>query len=237
MCERGYAPLGVEPAEDATEVPQDSVNRRDRSTIVDSVSGSVSLSNGLPLVVIGERLRAERTAMGLSLEDVAERSGVSRSMVSEIERGRKVPTIVVLDRITAALGTSLTALVQPAQTTPVVVLRRGDQQVAEDPAGWHRRILSPVLPEVDFEFMRTTIGPGVDAGTWLPHGDGSREYLAVEKGSLVLTVDGVEHGLKAGDSIYHDGDCTHSYRNPGRVDCVYYLAFTRDGTSTGTRHL
>lgn len=68
------------------------------------MSGSVSLSNGLPLAVIGERVRAERTGLGLSLEDVAERSGVSRSMVSEIERGRKVPTIVVLDRITAAWG-------------------------------------------------------------------------------------------------------------------------------------
>lgn len=87
-------------------------------------------------------MRAERTALGLSLDDVAERSGVSRSMVSEIERGRKVPTIVVLDRITAALGTSLTGLVQPVETTQVVVLRRGDQQVAEDPSGWHRRILS-----------------------------------------------------------------------------------------------
>ncbi len=95
------------------------------------MSGSVSLSNGLPLAVIGERVRAERVALGLSLEDVAERSGVSRSMVSEIERGRKVPTIVVLDRVTAALGSSLTALVQPVETTQVVVLRRNDQQVAE----------------------------------------------------------------------------------------------------------
>jgi transcriptional regulator with XRE-family HTH domain len=200
------------------------------------VSETVSLSNGLPLVVIGERVRAERTRLGLSLDDVAARSGVSRSMVSEIERGRKVPTIVVLDRITAALGTSLTALVQPVETTQVVVLRRGEQQVAVDPAGWHRRILSPVLPDVDFELMRTTIGPGVDAGTWLPHGAGSREYLAVEAGTLVLTVDGTAHVLEAGDSIYHDGDCSHSYRNPGTVDCVYYLAFTNDRASVGTRH-
>ncbi len=200
------------------------------------MSPSVSLSNGLSLAVIGERVRAERAALGLSLDDVAERSGVSRSMVSEIERGRKVPTVVVLDRITAALGTSLTALVQPVETAQVVVLRQRDQQVAEDPAGWHRRILSPVLPDVDFEFMRTTIGPGVDAGTWLPHGVGSREYLAVERGALVLTVDGNEHELKPGDSIFHDGNCTHSYRNPGRVDCVYFLAFTRDATSVGTRH-
>ncbi len=200
------------------------------------MSGTVSLSNGLPVAVIGRRVRAERTRLGLSLEDVADRSGVSRSMVSEIERGRKVPTIVVLDRITAALGTSLTALVQPVETTQVVVLRRGEQQVVVDPSGWHRRILSPVLPDVDFELMRTTIGPGIDAGTWQAHGAGSREYLAVEAGTLILTVDGTEHVLEAGDSIYHDGDCTHGYRNPGTVDCVYYLAFTRSGAGTGRRH-
>lgn len=183
----------------------------------------MSLSNGLELRVMGERLRAARLERGLSLEDLAERSGVSRSMVSEIERGRKVPTIVVLDRITAALGTSLARLVQPEESTRVVVRREHEQPVAVDPAGWQRRILSPVLPGVEFEFMKTTIGPGVDAGTWQPHGEGSREYVVIESGTLVLTVDGVEYELHAGDTIFHDGNCTHSYRNPGTVDCVYYL--------------
>ncbi len=183
----------------------------------------MTLSNGLELRVIGDRVRAERTRRGLSLEDVAARSGVSRSMVSEIERGRKVPTIVVLDRITAALGTNLARLVQPEETTRVVLKRADEQQVAEDPAGWRRRILSPVLPDIEFEFMKTTISPGVDAGTWLPHGERSREYVAVEDGTLLLTIDGEEYELQAGDSLFHDGNCTHSYRNPGRVDCVYYL--------------
>ncbi len=58
----------------------------------------------------------------------------------------------------------------------------------------------------------------------------------MEAGTLILTVDGTEHVLEAGDSIYYDGDCTHTYRNPDTVDCVYYLAFTREGASVGTRH-
>jgi len=186
------------------------------------VSG-LKLSNGLELRAIGERVRTERVRRGLSLDEMADLSGVSRSMVSEIERGNKVPTIVVLDRITAALGTSLARLVQPEEATHVVVRRAAEQQVAEDPSGWRRRILSPVLPDVEFEFMKTTIGPGVDVGTWDPHGEGSREYVAVESGTLVLTIDGVEYELRAGDSIFHDGNCTHSYRNPGKKDCVYYL--------------
>ena len=53
--------------------------------------------------------------------------------------------------------------------------------MARDPAGWERRILSPVLPGVEFEFMRTTLGPGVDAGVFLPHAPGSREYVAISR--------------------------------------------------------
>lgn len=184
----------------------------------------LTLSNGVELAQIGARLRAVRTARGLSLDELAGRSGVSRSMVSEIERGRKVPTIVVLDRVANALGTSLARLVQPEDATRVVVRRAADQQVAADPAGWERRILSPVLAGVEFELMRTTLGPGVDAGEWLPHGEGSREYLAVESGTLELTVAGERHELVAGDSVFHDGNCVHAYRNPGDVPCVYYLA-------------
>jgi transcriptional regulator with XRE-family HTH domain len=201
------------------------------------MSAGLKLSNGLELRAIGERVRAQRVLRGLSLDEVSELSGVSRSMVSEIERGRKVPTIVVLDRITSALGTSLARLVQPEEPTQVVVRRAAEQQVAEDPSGWRRRILSPVLPNVEFEFMKTTIGPGVDAGTWLPHGLGSREYLALESGTLVLTIDGIDHELRAGDSIYHDGNCTHSYRNPGKKDCIYYLVLDLcDVDGTPRRH-
>jgi len=79
------------------------------------------------------------------------------------------------------------------------MIRRGEQHVAKEASGWERRILSPVLPGVEFEFMRTTIGAHVDAGEFAPHAAGSREYLGMESGTLLLTIDGVEHKLKAGD--------------------------------------
>ncbi len=49
--------------------------------------------------------------------------------------------------------------------------------------------------------MRTTLGPGVDAGVFLPHAHGSREYVAIEKGTLLLTLDGEPYALNAGNSI------------------------------------
>jgi transcriptional regulator with XRE-family HTH domain len=178
---------------------------------------------------LGAQVRAARRERNLSLDAIARRAGVSRSMLSAVEHGRKVPTVLVLDRIATALGTSIARLLREERSARVLVLRQTDQDVVRDPAGWERRILSPVLPGVEFELMRTTIGPGVDAGVFAPHAPGSREYLAMERGRLQLTVDGTPYILRAGDSVYYAGDCHHQFVNPGREACVYYLAMELGG--------
>jgi transcriptional regulator with XRE-family HTH domain len=178
---------------------------------------------------LGRRLRNERRRRGHTLEDLAAASGVSRSMLSEVERGSRVPTVLVLDRIATGLGTSIARLLRAEQSARTVVLRRDQQDVARDPSGWERRVLSPVLPGVEFEFMRTTIGPGVDAGVFQPHGPGSREYLAVESGVLRLSLDGDDVELREGDSVFYAGDCHHGFANPGRKATVYYLAMELAG--------
>ena len=175
-------------------------------------------------VEIGGRVHGERQRRGLTLEQLAQRSGVSRSMLSEIERGGRMPTVLVLDRIATALGTSIARLLRDEVPQRVVVLRHDEQDVATDPSGWSRRILSPVLPGVEFEFMQTTIGPGVDAGVFAAHAAGTREYLAMEAGVLRLSLDDEVVELRAGDAIYYAGDCRHGFVNPGRRPCRYYLA-------------
>jgi XRE family transcriptional regulator, regulator of sulfur utilization len=189
---------------------------------VTSVSGR--FSNGLAVDALGARLRHERTGRGLSLETLAARASVSRSMLSEVERGVKVPSVLVLDRIATALDTSIARLLDEERTAPVILMRRDEQHVAKEAPGWERRILSPVIPGIEFEFMRTTIGPRVDAGAFSPHAPGSREYLAMESGTLLLTIDSVEYKLSAGDSIYYAGDCVHAFNNPWNKPCIYYLA-------------
>lgn len=178
----------------------------------------------LNIARLGHRVREERLRRAYSLADVAARAGISRSMVSAVERGTKVPTVLVLDCIATALDTSIVRLLGEPQDTQVVVLRHAEQHVVRDPSGWERRILSPVRPGVEFELMRTTLGPGVDAGTFNPHAVGSREYVAVERGTLHLRLNGTLVILRAGDSIYYDGDCHHQFENRGRAACVYYLA-------------
>jgi transcriptional regulator with XRE-family HTH domain len=184
---------------------------------------------------LGARVRAARQERNLSLNAVAERAGVSRSMLSAVEHGRKVPTVLVLDRMATALDTSIARLLGEERSARVLLLRQADQNAVRDPSGWERRILSPVLPGVEFELMRTTLGPGVDAGIFAPHAPGSREYLAMERGALQLTIDGIPYTLRAGDSIYYAGDCHHQFVNPGREACVYYLAMELGGSGPHSR--
>jgi XRE family transcriptional regulator, regulator of sulfur utilization len=178
----------------------------------------------LDVVALGRRVRELRQRQGFSLDALGERSGVSVSMLSAVERGQKVPSILVMGQIATALGTSIGRLVDEEKSPRVIVVRVADQRVINDPAGIERRSLSPVLPGVEFELIRMTLGPGVDAGTFPPHRAGSREYLAVETGTLTLVLDGVEYRLDAGDSIFHDGDCEHGYRNDADRSCTYYIA-------------
>lgn len=178
---------------------------------------------------LGRQIRTERARRRLSLEDLARRAGVSRSMLSAVERGSKAPTVLVLDRIATGLDTSIARLVGDTRDGRVVTLRHAEQDVARDPSGWERRILSPVLPGVEFELMRTTIPGGVDAGVFSPHAPGSREYLAVERGTLRLILDGTPYLLGPGDSIYYAGDCQHGFANPRAGECVYYLAMDVSG--------
>ncbi|HLK64991.1 MAG TPA: XRE family transcriptional regulator [Bryobacteraceae bacterium] len=197
----------------------------------------VSQSTGLQLAELGSRIRGERQKRGLSLEELASRARVSRSMLSAVERGDKAPSILILDQIATGLGSSIARLLAEEEQGRVILLRAGQQDVAVDASGWERRILSPVLHGVEFEFMRTTLSPGVNAGAFLPHNAGSREYVAVESGTLRLTLDSTVYLLKKGDSIYYAGDCVHEFENPDRrVRCEYYLAMDVTGHPDQLRH-
>ncbi len=182
------------------------------------------ISGSFDMRALGERLRRERIQRNLTLDDLAGKSGVSRSMISAIETGGKSPTIVVLHRIASGLGIRMTDLLDESSPERVIVLRKHEQPRVTDPSGWERRNLAPSISGLAFEFMCTTIPPGVDAGTFPAHVAGSREHVLVSQGTLTLTIDGVPYDLVEGDSISYAGDCEHQFQNSGDVPCVYYLA-------------
>lgn len=183
----------------------------------------------ISVVALGARIRTERSDRRLTLEDLASLSGVSRSMLSAIERGTKVPTVIVLDRVANALGVSVSRLLDEERPETVVVLRRDDQKLVSGD-GWERHIVSPVVHGVDFEMGRVQFAPGADAGEFAPHLPGWTEYFVVERGTVEITLDRRRsYILNTGDSLYFQSDVTHSFRNPGTTESVGYVVQSASG--------
>ncbi len=178
----------------------------------------------MDLSYLGKRIQDLRGERGLTLQDLARASSVSVSMLSAVERGQKAATVTVLDRIASGLGVSLTALIAAAAGSEVIVRRAAEQDVIEEPGGWRRTILTPVVAGVNFEWIRTVLPAGCDAGWYPAYAPGSHEFVVVDSGNLRLRLDGREIDLNAGDSVYFAADARHGYANPGTGPCAYHVA-------------
>jgi transcriptional regulator with XRE-family HTH domain len=178
----------------------------------------------MDLMELGTRVQALRRERGLTLQDLAGTASVSASMLSSVEHGQKAATIVVLARIAQGLGVPLAELVTPPGENRVIVRRAADQDSIDEPGGWHREILTPVVPGVNFEWIRTTLPPGCDAGQFPAYAPGSHEYVLVTSGSLRLAIGDQILDLHAEDLAYFAADVTHSYANTSALPCSYYVA-------------
>jgi XRE family transcriptional regulator, regulator of sulfur utilization len=166
----------------------------------------------------GIRVKALREAMGFSLRDLAERSGVSAAMLSQVERGETSPTLAVAEKIAAGLELTLSQLLRLDEGEHVAISRAGKRRRYE--RGGHRfEELTPPLPGQRADVSLHTLKAGATTGG--PddppmHEPGSRETAVVLTGVLALTVDGTRHELHAGDSVTFDADLPHHFENDGR---------------------
>lgn len=173
-----------------------------------------------------------RRAKGLTLNELAESSGVSRAMISKIERGEKNPTLVVAARISEGLGITLSQLVGIEERREVVVVPSERRMVMRDPkTGFERQLLSPTFGNRSVEFIRNVIPEGSTSGEFPPHKRGVREYLVVEKGGLKASLDGEEYVLEQGDALYFEADIIHRFDNAGAGECSYYLVIDSGGSA------
>jgi len=181
-------------------------------------------------VSIGARVRALRDAMQLSLRDLAERSGVSAPMLSQVERGETSPTLAVAARIAAGLDLKLSQLLRLDEEGAVTVTRPGTRPTGGDPrAGHGYEVLTPALPGQRAELSRHVLAPGGVTGTADDppmHEPGSRETAIVERGSVVLTCDGADHVLGAGDCVTFDADLPHHFANTGDEEASFLAVVT-----------
>jgi len=172
---------------------------------------------GAAASVVGGRIKALREAMGFSLRDLAERSGVSAPMLSQVERGETSPTLAVAEKIAAGLELTLSQLLRLDEGEHVAVSRAGERRRFE--RGGHRfEELTPPLPGQRADVSLHTLRAGASTGG--PddppiHEPGSRETAVVLTGVLALVVDGTRHELHAGDSVTFDADLPHHFENDG----------------------
>lgn len=174
--------------------------------------------------ILGARVRALRENMSLSLRDLAERSGVSAPMLSQVERGETSPTLQVAARIASGLDLRLSQLLRLDEDGAVTIVRRTERRKGPSAVGGHRyEILTPPLPGQRAELSRHTLTAGAatgGAGDPPVHEPGSRETALIEAGSVVLACDGERYELSAGDCVTFDADLPHHFENPGSEEAV-----------------
>lgn len=176
--------------------------------------------------LVGARVSAGRNALALSLDQLANRTGVSRAMISRIERGEVHASAVVLDKICAGLGITLSNLFARATDSPL--LRRADQPVWRDPqSSYLRREVAPTgtgstvhIVEVEFPAgAEVTLGPAehrvIEQHVWLL------------EGQMAVTLGPTTHTLNPGDCLHmHPDRAGISFRNPGAIPARYAVILT-----------
>src|SRR3954469_25158791 len=173
---------------------------------------------------IGPRVRALREAMDFSLRDLAERSGVSAPMLSQVERGETSPTLQIASRIAHGLELRLSQLLRLDESGTVTIVRAAERRRGGSPErGPAVEVLPAPPPGQRAELSRHTLAPaGRTGGAGDPpmHEPGSREIALVERGRVVLDIDGDRHDLHAGDCVTFDADLPHHFENPGPEDAA-----------------
>jgi transcriptional regulator with XRE-family HTH domain len=179
--------------------------------------------------MIGRRVRALRAERGWTLDDVAERSGVSRRMVVNVEQGVTNASIATLLRLSTALGVSLESMVALPRTAALAVARKGSHHVLWTGVGGGQGMLvaSTEQPNV-VELWDWTLGPQ-DAHESEAHSVGTRELLHVLSGSMTLSVSDQTVVLRAGDALWFAGDEPHTYANKGARSARFALSVYQPG--------
>jgi transcriptional regulator with XRE-family HTH domain len=183
-----------------------------------------------PIAAVGPRIRALREAMSLSLRDLADRSGVSAQMLSQVERGETSPTLVVAAKIAAGLELTLSQLLRLDEGQHVAVSRAAERRSSR--RGGHMiEELTPPLPGQRADVSLHVLDPGAATGGASDppmHEPGSRETAVVLAGELALVLEGTRTELQEGDSVTFDADLPHHFENEG-TDPTRFIAVIAAG--------
>ncbi len=188
-----------------------------------AVSHSATDRDAHDVGALGAVVRRTRQRMGLPVEALAERSGLSAGLISQLERGRGNPSLQTLSRLAAALGTSLVALLQSAQRHGEPVVRGDARLVLPEPDSEDdtsprpvRELLTPD-PNLPLQVIRTVMPPGFSNES-RPFRHLGLESVHVLSGRLVVVLGETRHELDAGDTITYECSQAHWWANPSTAE-------------------
>ena len=166
----------------------------------------------------------------MTLDDLAGRSGVSRAMLSRIERGESSPTAQLLNRVCAGLGLTLSSLFASAAAPASPLRRRAEQIPWTDPgSGYRRRVVSPEGTGSQAELVEVDFPPGATVAFEGAHLAGVDQHVWILEGTMEVTVDDDVHRLDTGDCLHMRLDQTIRFRNPGDHAARYVVVLSRTG--------
>jgi transcriptional regulator with XRE-family HTH domain len=170
------------------------------------------------------RVQELRKQRGWSLEQLSAACGVSRSMLSQIERNQANPTVAVTCKIAQAFGMSLAEFVEvPNASTAIHVIRADDRvHLFRSDESCEIRTLSPLHLEKDVEFYQVRLKPGGTLRS-AAHFQGTREFLTVEQGRIRLHSGMESSDLGKQDSASYRADTPHALENLGKSDALVFL--------------
>ena len=169
---------------------------------------------------IGATLQKLRLGRGLTLEDLSRVAGVSKSMLSQIEREKANPTIAITWRLANALGVGIGELLTgqtPDATTIRTLEAHETPTLPGNHAGYVMRILGPMELAGKFEWYELTLAPNGELAS-AAHDPGTVEHLTLLQGTMELGVGNEKKKLKIGSTARYPGDKEHVIRNPGKTE-------------------
>ncbi|MCW7494452.1 XRE family transcriptional regulator [Leptospira sp. 2 VSF19] len=189
----------------------------------DGIDQLISESGDYITDVVKENLKLIRHTKGFSLDKLANRCGVSRAMLSQIEQGKSVPTISVLWKIANGLNVPFSELLKEKNQDGIHVLKAENSKVLySNSKVFASRALFPFLGNRKTEFYELTLKPG-GHDVAEPHKTGTTENLVVVSGKLRLRVGEKVVELEPKDSVFFKADVSHEYSNPSDQETLMYL--------------
>lgn len=170
---------------------------------------------------IGERLKELRGTRGLTLEDAAELTGVSKPMLGQIERGQSSPTINTLWKISAGLKIPLSFLCRQKETEVTAAGPEEQSRITEEDGGMRAYPLFPFDPLRNVEIFYLEFDPGVRHSSEA-HEDGVEEYILMIGGKLKMTAGTEEAVVEGTQSVRFRADVPHVYENVSETVCTAY---------------